>query len=246
MNDLALAIAAVLLVAAVVADLLLSPRYVRRVRALVAAGDRRARSRMYALTVSIGWTGATIALVLLLAGGLSLADVGFRLPDPGSMDRWAGPLVGAGIALGVGTALARRGAARPLAGDVEVLLPTTSRERRWYAAVAVTAGITEEVVYRALALTVLLALLPGGRWPAIVVAAVMFGLGHVYQGVAGVLVTAGLAVALGLLYLHTGSLLPGIVVHALLDLRILLLPAPAPSDDSGGAATEPGRAPTAP
>lgn len=226
MDDPALVLAAVLLGAAVAADLLFSPAYMRRVRADIAAGDARARTAMYRLSIALAWTAAAIALALLLGGGLDLGAVGLRPPEADNMRRWAGPLAGAAVGLVASTVLVRRGKALPVAGDVEVLLPITRKERRWFAAVAVTAGVTEEIVYRALALTVLLALLPGGRWPAIAAAAVLFGLGHAYQGPAGMLTTAGLAVVLGLLYLDTGSLLPGIVVHSLLDLRALLLPAP--------------------
>lgn len=101
-----------------------------------------------------------------------------------------------------------------------------------------TAGITEELVYRAFALTVLLAVLPGGHWPALLVAAALFGLGHAYQGRTGMLVTALLAVGLGRLYLDTGSLLPGMVVHALIDLRVLLLSA-APDPGRTSAPAQP-------
>lgn len=226
MDDLAVWLSAGLLAAAVGADLRLSPGYMRRVRTAVAAGDPAARTGMYRLTLLLAWPAAAVALALLLGGGLGLADVGFRLPAPGSIGRWSGLLAGAGVGLVVSAVVARRGAAR-VVGDVDVLIPRTAAERRWFAAVAVTAGITEEVVYRALALTVLLALLPGGRWPALVAAAVLFGLGHAYQGTAGVLLTAGLALGMGLLYLDTGSLLPGMALHAALDLRVLLLPVPS-------------------
>jgi membrane protease YdiL (CAAX protease family) len=212
-----------LLVAGVAADLRWSPGYMRRVRHSVAAGDPDARTRMYRLTLLLAWSAAAVATVLLATVGGGLVEAGFRLPEEEGLDHWSGFLTGLLMLSLVLVVLARTGRGPRLVGDVDVLLPRTGSERRWYAAVAVTAGITEEIVYRAFALAVLLALLPGGQWPALLVAAALFGLGHAYQGRTGVLVTALLAVGLGRLYLDTGSLLPGMVVHALIDLRVLLL-----------------------
>ncbi|RJK94260.1 CPBP family intramembrane glutamic endopeptidase [Vallicoccus soli] len=229
MSGAGLAAGAALLAVLVVADLLLSPGYVARVRTAVAAGDPFARTRMYRLTVAVSWTAALAALAVLLAGGATWAEVGFGAPREGSLQRYAGVLVGlAGGLVAVLVAVrSGRGAPQRTVGDIDVLVPRTRRERRWFAAVAVTAGTTEEVVYRALALTVLLAVLPGRLLP-VVVGAALFGLAHLYQGRAGVLVTAVLALALGWLYVDTGSLWPGMVLHVLLDLRVLLLPPPAP------------------
>lgn len=188
---------------------------------------------MYRLTVALAWPIAAMAFAVLLAGGLSPAEIGFRLPDPEAVQRYGGVLGGALIGLLLSTVAAvvaaRRGRSSAVVGDIDVLLPRTAGERRWYAAVAVTAGITEEVFYRALALTVLLAFLPGAV--AVGVAAVVFALAHAYQGVAGIIGTGLIAIGLGALLLATDSLLPGMVLHVLLDLRALLLrptPDPAP------------------
>ncbi len=220
-----LVLAATLLIVLVVADLLWSPGYVRRVRAAVTIGDLLARTRMYRLTLELSWTAAAVALLVLLAGGLSLRDIGFRPPSGDSLERYGGVLAGALGGLLVGTVVAvtvaRRGRTTRPIGDIDVLLPRTAGERRWYAAVAVTAGTTEEVLYRGFALVVLTAVLPAAA--AVGVAAVVFGLAHAYQGVAGMLVTGLSAVGLGALYLATGSLLPGMVLHVLIDLRALVV-----------------------
>ena len=139
----------------------------------------------------------------------------------------AGILVGFGAGLLLGAVALVRQSGREdapgTAGDIDVLIPRSRTERRWFAAVAVTAGITEEVFYRAFGLTLLLAVLPGGQWWAVLVAAVLFALGHVYQGAQGVLATGVLAVGFGALYLLTGSLLPSMLLHVLMDLRVLLI-----------------------
>lgn len=216
------------LVALLLADLLYSPRYMRRVRRSVDAGDPVARTRMYRLTVALEWSVAGAALALMLAGGTSARAVGLRLPTTDGLARWGGLLAGAAVGGVAMVVLARTGRLpQRVVGDIDVLVPRSRVERRWFAGVAVTAGIAEEVVYRALALTVLTALLPGGRAAALLAAAAAFGLGHAYQGWPGVLGTALLALLLGAMYLDMRSLLPGMVLHAALDLRLLLLAAPA-------------------
>ena len=62
-------------------------------------------------------------------------------------------------------------------------LPVTPRERAWWVVVSVTAGLCEEVVFRGF----LLHYLHAGPWHfplviAIIVAAAIFGLQHLYQG----------------------------------------------------------------
>jgi len=229
-NTPALGVAGLLLAAVVLADLVYSPPYMRRVRAAVAAGDTDARTRMYRLTAWLSWAAALGALAVMLAGGLSASEIGLGPPRLGTLERYGGLLAGAAVGLvggGLAMALAsRRGRApsRPGIGDEDVMVPRSKAERRWFAFVAVTAGIAEEVFYRALALTFMLAVLPGeARYPAVLIAAALFGAAHVYQGAGGVAITALLAVVLGWLYVDTGSLLPGIVLHALVNLRVLVV-----------------------
>jgi len=52
---------------------------------------------------------------------------------------------------------------------------------------------------------------------------VVFGLGHAYQGVLGMVGAGLLGYVLAQLYATTGSLWMPIVAHVLLDLRVLLL-----------------------
>jgi uncharacterized protein len=105
------------------------------------------------------------------------------------------------------------------------LVPVGKAERRTFAGLSVTAGVVEEVVARGLALLWVASVLPGlPVAAAVVLTAVAFGLGHAYQGVAGVVVTGLLGLAFAVLYVASGSLLLPIVLHALVDLRILLLP----------------------
>jgi membrane protease YdiL (CAAX protease family) len=89
--------------------------------------------------------------------------------------------------------------------------------------VAITAGVCEEVLYRGVVLVVAMLLAPGlPHWALALGVAAVFGLAHIYQGAAGVVVTTMMGAVLGLLVLATGSLLPA-VLHGAADLRALLL-----------------------
>jgi membrane protease YdiL (CAAX protease family) len=104
------------------------------------------------------------------------------------------------------------------------LLPSTGEERRWWWLVCITAGVCEEFVYRGFLLHYL-HVLPfhlSLTW-ALVASSVIFGIGHLYQGVAGAVQTAVAGFLFGCLFLITGSLLVPMVVHAVVDLRALAL-----------------------
>jgi membrane protease YdiL (CAAX protease family) len=63
---------------------------------------------------------------------------------------------------------------------------------------------------------------------ALLISSVIFGLNHLYEGIHGVVGSALAGFLFGLLFLLGGNLLLPIVVHALVDLRALvILPTPA-------------------
>jgi len=103
-------------------------------------------------------------------------------------------------------------------------LPQTAAERRWFAVVSLTAGICEEVLFRGF----LLHYLHVFPWklpltPVLLIAAVIFGLQHLYQGIAGTMLTGVMGLLFSLLFLLTGTLLVPMILHALLDLRMLVI-----------------------
>jgi len=118
------------------------------------------------------------------------------------------------------------GPALPLAGSAALapMLPTTPRGRRGWAALSVTAGVTEEITYRGVVVLTLALVLPTADPRVVVVlAAVLFGLAHAYQGPLGMVATALAGAVFAGIYLGTGSLLVPMVLHVLVDLRALLL-----------------------
>lgn len=104
------------------------------------------------------------------------------------------------------------------------LLPSSLDERRWWWLVCLTAGICEEVLYRGFLLHYFHSTPLHLTWMwALIISSLIFGVGHLYQGIAGSVQTVVLGFLLGALFLITGSLLLPIVLHALLDLRVLAM-----------------------
>jgi len=197
------------------------PRLERR----IAADPVNARTKDYLWGIACQW-GLTVALIAAWWwAGRPMRDIGLRLPETASAWWWSLLIAGGGIAF-----LAQQGSSVLRSPDaqakvrkqvesqpgVRTILPSTLREARVFIAVAITAGICEEALYRGYLLWYLQSLTPRGV--AIAAAIVIFGAAHAYQGVRGIFVT-GVAGAIAMaVYLLTGSLFAPIVLHAGLDL----------------------------
>lgn len=115
---------------------------------------------------------------------------------------------------------------RKLLPDFSALIPVTTHERLIWAAVAASAGICEEVVFRGWLLSALHGQLGLNGAALVCVAAAFFGLAHAYQRTTGVILTALAGAFFCALYVATGSLLVPIVLHILVDARFAVWPAP--------------------
>jgi membrane protease YdiL (CAAX protease family) len=210
--------------------------------------DDGARRSFYGRLLVLEWGLAALVLVVWLsAPGVDAAAVGLRWPRS-----WPGPVAVAATVLVLGFVvvstralrsggLARAAAeprrpgqgrhAEPAVHATLALLPRTTAERRLFTLVGVTAGVCEEWLYRGFLLAVVAAIGGGLPTPALVgIGALAFGLAHAYQGVAGIVTTGVLGGVMAGLYLGTGSLLLPVVLHALIDLRFLLVPTSALPD----------------
>ena len=118
--------------------------------------------------------------------------------------------------------LRRRLSDVPAVGDIGSLLPRTRGELKYGLGLSLNAGVVEELLFR-LGMPALLFGITHNGIIAFVASSVLFGLLHVYQKVWGVLGATLLGLAFSLLYLLTGSIWITIIVHALIDLRSLIL-----------------------
>jgi hypothetical protein len=201
----------------------------RRYSTLVArvAIDPGARLRHCRRGIVGEWASVALVVAIGLLAGHSLGSIGLRAPT----DSWFTAQLVAEIAvLLVITTLFMRhpkllDPLRRQARGFLALLPRTREERYTFAVLAVTAGICEEVVFRGFGFAYVRFLWPGATdgW-LILITSVVFGLAHLYQGGRGVVLTGLAGAAFASMTVTTGSLLPAIAVHAMVDLRILGLP----------------------
>jgi membrane protease YdiL (CAAX protease family) len=100
-------------------------------------------------------------------------------------------------------------------------MPRELSELPPYCALALSAGVFEEIIYRGL-LVSYLAWYTGPDLPAVALAVILpaavFALAHWYEGLAAVLVIAFMASSMGAIYLLTQSLWIPIALHSALDL----------------------------
>ncbi|MCA0143555.1 CPBP family intramembrane glutamic endopeptidase [Blastococcus sp. LR1] len=233
----AVVVAAYLVVGEPVAGHVLHRRFEGRLRT-----DRDARRSFYRRLLVLEWGLAVLAFIVwLFATDVSAGAVGLRWPQ-----EWPGWFTSilvvvvllfvvastrqlrAGALLEMARPTRRPGEGRhaePPGQSTLALLPRSEEERRLFTVVGITAGICEEWLYRGFFLAVVTAVVGGApAFVLVLVAAVAFGLAHAYQGRAGIVTTGVLGGVMAALYLDTGSLLLPVLLHALIDLRFLLVP----------------------
>jgi membrane protease YdiL (CAAX protease family) len=185
--------------------------------------DPSARVPYYLRLIVWEWAWVVAIVVILLGVQHPLVSIG--LQEPNQTGVWV--TIGGIIGLAAATALSfilppfRKVIQEQMAGAAQ-LLPINGRERWLFAAVSMTAGVCEELLYRGFGIFYLTILFPWLPVPVILAAAgLLFGLGHAYQGKKAILITALVGTAFAVLYWVSGSLLPGMILHALIDLRTL-------------------------
>lgn len=170
--------------------------------------------------------GASTSIPLVLAEAQRLAPIAAMrsfLAEPYGLAVAIGVAVLVLAVMVVPVVLARHSLDEaPAVGDIRALLPRTRGELPYGAALSLNAGVFEELLFR-LGLPALVFAVTGNALAAFVGTALLFGLLHVYQGPLGVLFSTVVGVVFAGLYLVTGSILVPIVLHALVDLRSMVL-----------------------
>ena len=195
----------------------------RRMIARLAAGDVGARTRGYRKAIGLDLGAGAVILVLWAVSGrpverlVSLA----WLPE----GWWTGVAWGlvllacAGL---IAQVAAIRGnetglsTARKQMASLEGFLPHTPGELKLFFGVSLAAGIGEEIVFRGYLLNYFDGLL--GSAGAVIASTLMFGLGHAYQGAAGVVRTGIVGLLMAGAYVGTGSLLAPVLLHVVIDV----------------------------
>ena len=205
-------------------------REYRLFKALDSSAQRRARYALWIWKQIIFFALPALAGLALLGRLDALAGLPGEftplarlLPPISNISLVLAAMVGGMVAGSLLTAFVTRRGRRPLQiGDISRLLPRNRAELGLAALLSLTAGISEELMFR-LFLPLLLVLVTGAGWPAFAIALLIFGLMHRYQGMAGAAMTVLIGALMAFVYLATGSLLFAMALHALLDLNGLVL-----------------------
>jgi membrane protease YdiL (CAAX protease family) len=97
------------------------------------------------------------------------------------------------------------------------ILPVNTVELLPYGALAMTAGVCEEFLYRGFAMGAL-SRMGFPAWSVVILTAVLFGLAHVYQGRSGILGTLVMGIFFGSIRLAYDTLVPVVMMHIVVDL----------------------------
>jgi membrane protease YdiL (CAAX protease family) len=194
-----------------------------RLRQLLAKPEVTSEERLslYRSTIAFQWIAVGIAAWRAWAHGFTLHQLGLVFHRPALLIGVA-ILGGAILAALHWVNLSRMGRNTSKAREsfqrmAERILPRTRPETVTFLALAVTAGLCEEFLYRGFAMAALTrAGLP--TWVVVLASSGLFGLAHLYQGRGGLIGTLLLGVIFGGLRVATGSLIPPIAWHAMIDI----------------------------
>ncbi len=193
-----------------------------RLRKLLATPEISSVERLslYFSTMAFQWVLAAVVAWRAWAHHYTIAELGLLIRDPAKI----------AAASAIGTVLfvafqwmnlrrigrlkcETRGFLQTLADKI---LPRTWVETIPYLALAVTAGICEEFIYRGFVMAVLWR--TGlGSWAIVVISAVMFGLAHLYQGRGGLVSTTIIGLVFGTARITYHSVVPVTFWHAAID-----------------------------
>jgi CAAX protease family protein len=193
----------------------------RRLLAGLRLGSGDARVRAYQRIAAVSWLLLLGMLAIWLAAGRDLRMLGLAF-DPGPR-----ALIGAAVAVVASGLLVlqmvvvqrspeKLDAVLSQLEQVESVLPHNARELRAFGWLSISAGICEELLYRAYLIAYFWTFV--GIWPAAGLAAVAFAIAHAYQGVTGVIKTGVVGVIMGVLYLLSGSIWGPMLLHAMVDI----------------------------
>lgn len=177
---------------------------------------------LYVWNILAEWSLVAGCAWVIHRDGLRLVDLGEWIGSPLRTLLIAGLLVAIIAVLLIfnkgGSQQASAEQLRKAASSVRRLLPTSSTERTIWIVVALTAGICEEFLYRGWLLNLFGNAL-GSVWVGLTVSSIVFGAAHAYQGRNGVIGTSVLGIVFGGVFVLSGTLVLGQILHAGIDLQ---------------------------
>ncbi len=202
----------------------------RRFERNLEAGNADARLMSYKDVMIFLWSMTAVVLADLFVSNIPFAAIGLHFSFSQSV------LIGLGVTvillvvmvmqhlhlLKSPEAMADVEATFTGSEGIRRFMPRNETEYSRFNLVSITAGITEEIIFRGYIIWALSLVMP--IWAAAVLSLVSFVAAHAYQGISkalmGVVLTGA---ALTLITILSGSLLPAIILHIAIDLNSNLI-----------------------
>ena len=184
------------------------------------ADPTRARLWLYPALVGELWALVACVLALWLYQGRPWAFL--RLSAPHGWRLWISLALVSALTATLAASIVRLARLRlrkrvKMRGQAVVHAPHTRRELAWWAAVSLSAGFSEELIFRGFLIWAFQPLL--GLWGAAALSLLVFAAAHGYQGATGALAVGIVGAFLTLVVLIFGSLWPAVAIHLLIDLQ---------------------------
>jgi membrane protease YdiL (CAAX protease family) len=189
------------------------PAFLRRSQ----ADPGRARTWLWSVSMSMLWTLTAAGAVVWLIEARAWSSLGFNASHGWRLWGAIGLLLAVAVTYGRTVLKIARSKRIKLANpQAEQYSPHTRSELGWWMALSLTAGFCEEFIFRGYLIWAFQPMF--GRWGAAALSLVVFTAAHAYQGVKGILGVAIVGSLLTLVVLISGSLLPAMALHALVDI----------------------------
>jgi membrane protease YdiL (CAAX protease family) len=194
-----------------------------RMKKLLAMPNVSARERLtlYASTIAFQWFAVAVVAWRAWAHGFVASQLGLTIHDRTRI--LLASVVGTATIASLQWLNLRRAGRVPVEarGSIQAIaeriLPQSTVELLLYLALAITAGVCEEFLYRGFAMAVLLHV-GFQAWAVVLLSSLLFGLAHSYQGRGGIVTTLLIGIILGSSRIAFDSLVPAIFWHSAVDV----------------------------
>ena len=183
------------------------------------------RLSLYASTILFQWLIVAIVLSRCLARDVAFEELGVTVGDPWKVTWISFGLTGffcivqfLGLRKITRLPEDQRGASFAI---TEKIMPRNPVETLVFAALACTAGVSEEFLYRGFVFAAFVRMIVNYGTPfaaSAILSSAMFALAHYYQGRRGVITTFVVGIAFATTRIWTGSLVPVVFAHIGVDL----------------------------
>ncbi|MDE5052862.1 CPBP family intramembrane metalloprotease (plasmid) [Niallia taxi] len=196
-----------------------------------------AREKYYINSIVGLWAPTLYIILLVLFTELTFNQIGFTLPSINT--NAFGPIItytvfaltgiyilailyymiGYHVSINIRTKFTEAKNREKEKSEYLAIMPVSKREKKLWNYVSITAGLTEEIIYRGFLIFAFSYFFPNlSVWFVVIFASLLFGLAHTYQGLlSGVLRTAIVGLIFSVLYMGLNSIIPLILLHFLID-----------------------------